>query len=125
MDMRCVAAPARWSWTVVILLIGSVLQAQSSSQGPAENRPLSSMVAVSLADDGGTGATSIPELVKVRVAQMVADSLPADAKFPLRNTVTDSVRTLPELQSNVVVRWLDQLTNDPNGPRFGSNCDYR
>ena len=88
------------------------------------NDPLSSMVAVTLKK--GSAFSSIPALVKARVRQMATNSLPSGVTFPLANVSDDSVRTLAELQHNVVVSWLDPLTTDNSyaAPRFGANCDY-
>lgn len=93
---------------------------------PDVTAPLASMVALVLRADGGTGATTIPAFVRARVDQIATNTLPAGARFPVANTTDDTLRTLPELQSSVVARWLDPLTNDtsPEGLRYGSNNDF-
>ena len=45
--------------------------------------PLSALVAMSLVDDDGTGATSIPDYVKARVQQYASNTLPLFVQFPL------------------------------------------
>lgn len=106
---------------------------------PAQDmtRPLSSMVAVTLPETvsfGGPLAATlpfpepahIPAYVKGLVQAHNDGNLPAGFEFPLAATATDTVRALPGLLHNVVVRWLEPLTfNDAVGqPRFGANCDY-
>ena len=49
---------------------------------------------------------------------------PLDGGFPLANGLTDSVRTIRGISSNVVISWLDPLTLDTEGPIFGANADY-
>ena len=87
---------------------------------------LSSMVAVSLVDDNGTGAENAADYVKGLVALYAANALPSEVSFPLANTNTDSVRALEGFRVNVVISWLDPLTLDTSieGPRFGANADY-
>jgi secreted PhoX family phosphatase len=88
--------------------------------------PKSAVVAVSLVDDLGTGAATIPDLVKTLVAGVVSDTLPAGTQFPLAAASTDDVRTIAGLRGNVLLRWLDPLTYEdtPEAPRFGGNNDY-
>ena len=82
-------------------------------------RPLSSMVAV-------TSPVSIVDRVKALVSSYAEGTLPEDSGFPLENTITDTVRTLPGMNHNVVARWLDPLTDSdsPYAPKFGANADF-
>lgn len=93
---------------------------------PDPNAPLSSMVAITFENEGGTGATNIADFVKARVNQMATGALPVDVEFPLANTTDDTVRSLPELGNHVVVKWLDPLTagEAATDPRYGANNDY-
>lgn len=86
----------------------------------------SSLVAVSLVDDRGTGAFDLGVFVRVRADQLARGTLPATAGFPLANASTDAVRSVGGTRASVVVRWLDPLTYDdaPTAPRFGANADY-
>jgi secreted PhoX family phosphatase len=88
--------------------------------------PLSSMVAVTFQGDEGTGAVTIPGLIKARVEQVAMGTLPAGVQFPLAPAATDSVRAIAGLASNIVVKWLDPLTfgADDAAPRYGTNTDY-
>ncbi|MDF3066057.1 MAG: hypothetical protein K0R38_1658 [Polyangiaceae bacterium] len=63
--------------------------------------------------------TTIAEFIQGRIEELGDDA-------GLSNASTDTVRTLPGLKSNVVVKWLDPLTyNDGNtAPRFGANADF-
>lgn len=51
-------------------------------------------------------------------------AVPAGFQFPLAQGNSDGVRTIAGLESDIVIRWLDPITPNPDGPRFGSNCDY-
>ena len=96
--------------------------------------PLSSIVAASfLAPVGLENETNPPEDIAAYVKAMVAKlntnpewALENGVEFPLTNTTNDSVRAISGLRTNVVVRWLDPLTNatDDADMRFGANCDY-
>jgi secreted PhoX family phosphatase len=57
---------------------------------------------------------------------MATGTLPAGVEFPLANTTDDTVRSLPELGSHVVAKWLDPLTagEAATDPRYGANNDY-
>jgi len=90
-------------------------------------RPLSSMVAVTLDFAGSTRATNIPDYVKSLVNEYATTGTTAlGDSFPLQNVTTDTVTTLPGLGSNIVVSWLDPLTEDESAdaPYFGANNDY-
>lgn len=121
--------------TVAMVVVGG--DAVARRKKPKPEGPLSSMVAVTLMEDGGTGADNIADLVKTRVDQFARGTLPAGVEFPLANEVDDRVRTLPELGHNVVAKWLDPIAKKkkrrgpelsgagPDGtPRFGANADY-
>lgn len=85
--------------------------------------PLPSMVAVGIRRGMNV---DLSQFMRARVRQIATGTLPANATFPLANGTSDTVRVLPELRHNVVVRWLDSLTTNtsPRAPRFGGNCDY-
>ena len=87
----------------------------------AQQDPLSSVVAVN-----ASGSQSIPAFVRMRVDEVAKGALPQNAVFPLPNATTDTVRTLPEWSHNVVIKWLDPITNDnlKDAPVFGANCDF-
>lgn len=108
----------------VMLINPAVLPTAALAQDQTD--PLSSMVAVTLKDAVGTGATNIAEFVKARVNQFARGHLAPTIQFPLANAATDSVRALQGLHHNVVIKWLDNLTfsNAADAPRFGANCDY-
>jgi hypothetical protein len=55
---------------------------------------------------------------------MADGTLPAFVQFPLAPASTDSVRSIAGLWSNVIIKWLDPITYDQKGPRFGANADY-
>lgn len=88
--------------------------------------PKSAVVAVAFADDLGTGATTIPGLVKVLVDDVAKDALAPGLQFPLAPASTDDLRMIAGLRANVLLRWLDPLTYEdtPEAPRFGANNDY-
>lgn len=100
--------------------------AQAGPPVPDPTAPLSSMVAVTFQNDGGTGATNIADLVKARVNQMATGTLPPGVVFPLANATDDTVRALPELGTQVVIKWLDPLTpgEAATDPRYGANNDF-
>lgn len=87
--------------------------------------PRSSMVAISLDDDLGTGARTIPTLVTALVDEYARGTM-GPIQFPLAPAATDTVRAIAGLHGNVVVSWLDPLTfdDDIDAPRFGANPDY-
>lgn len=107
------------STLLAALMVGGC--APAFAQQPPADRPLSSMVAVVQR----TGRP-IPTLVRRYVEQYTKGTLPASVQFPLANTVTDDVRTISNLQHNIVVKWLDPLS--PNAAaanlRYGANNDY-
>jgi len=99
------------------------------------NQPLSSTVALTLTDtaiaeltaDGVDNPQSLGAFVRKRVQQYSEGSLPEGAVFPLPNAFTDTVRTAPGIQSQVVVKWLDPIIDNPDattGPRWGANNDF-
>ena len=99
--------------------VDSVATVCGTTQSPA---PLSSMVANYLTDGGHS---DIPSYVKSLVRSYAeTGAAPLDGAFPLASDLTDSVRTIPGIDSNVVIRWFEPLTPDPDGPRFGANADY-
>ena len=99
--------------------VDSVTTSCGTAQHPA---PLSSMVATYLTDPSHD---SIPNYVKALVrSYATTGNAPLDGRFPLANGLTDSVRTISGIASNVVISWMDPLTPDPDGPRFGANADY-
>ena len=108
---------------LVFALVWTLLPSMALAQS---NAPMSSMVAVTLTDDQGTGAENAADFVKGLVEQYANDELSEDIQFPLANAATDSVRALDGFQSNVVVSWLDPLTwdNSVDAPRYGANNDY-
>jgi len=82
--------------------------------------PLSSMVAIT-----HKKGTNIASLVKNRVDDYAYGAL-GSFPLPLAAGAADNIFVLEGLQSNVVVKWLDPLTNDTsaNAPRYGANNDY-
>lgn len=113
---------------------------------PDVNDPLSAVVAVRFTGvpagfPGGSAPallpadTNIADYVKALVAHANANynfgtntwaggSIPAGFAFPLANSNSDASRQIAGLIHDVVLKWMDPLTNNPNGPRFGANCDY-
>jgi secreted PhoX family phosphatase len=113
---------------------------------PEVNDPLSAVVAVRFTGvpagfPGGSAPallpadTNIADYVKALVAHANANynfgtntwaggSVPAGFTFPLANSNSDASRQISGLTHDVVLKWLDPITSDPNGPRFGANCDY-
>ncbi len=113
---------------------------------PDVNDPLSAVVAVRFTGvPAGFPVGSAPQLlpadtniadyVKALVAHAntnynfgtntwAGGSVPAGFTFPLANSNSDSNRQIAGLTNETVIKWLDPITNDPNGPRFGANCDY-
>jgi secreted PhoX family phosphatase len=107
--------------------------------------PLSAMVALAFVDDrdvldaNGDRPSDIPDYVKALVHHFASvDPANPDPQnpliarkiqFPLAAASTDSLRTIPGLRANVVVKWFDPLsyeigTNALDVPRFGTNADY-
>lgn len=110
---------------------GSTSQTQTPFAGPTQsaqapvvppNAPLSSTVAVNIRSQTGP---SIPDYVRSLIAQYDAGTL-GGATFPLTNDLYDDVRAIRGLQPQVLLKWLDALTLDPNpeAPHFGANADY-
>jgi len=65
--------------------------------------------------------------VRRRVQQYADGNLPDGVQFPLLNAFTDTVRTTPGIESQVVIRWLDPMVDAPDpvtGPRWGDNNDF-
>lgn len=101
--------------------------AECRDDGPTDSiatRALSSMVAVYL--DSETGFDNIPDYTKSLVERYVAgeeiDGFPLSV--PPRDA--DFASVLDGLEQNVVVKWLDPITEDlaADAPRFGANNDY-
>ncbi len=88
--------------------------------------PRSGVVALAFADDLGTGANDVADLVKALVQKHSEAKLPPGLQFPLAAASTDTVRAIAGLRPTVLVRWLDPLAYDeaPEAPRFGGNNDY-
>jgi len=82
--------------------------------------PLSSLVAITH-EKGG----DIVSFVKKKVKDFAFGDLDG-FPLPLEPGVSDTMRVLKGLRSNVVVKWLDPLTTDtsPDAPRYGANNDY-
>lgn len=115
---------------------------------PDINDPLSSVVAVrftsipagfpsgsTLNPTSGPAPDNIADYVKALVAHANANynfgsntwaggSVPAGFTFPLANSNSDASRQIAGLTHEVLLRWMDPITNDGGGPRFGSNCDF-
>ena len=66
---------------------------------------------------------SIPDYVKRLVDEYARGTIDSDIQFPLLDAWTDTVRTIEGVQHNVVVRWLDPITDD-GSLVWGSNNDY-
>ncbi len=120
--------------------------ASSSLASPDVNDPLSAVVAVRFTGvPAGFPVGSAPQLlpadtniadyVKALVAHANtnynfgtntwgAGTVPAGFTFPLANSNSDANRQISGLTNETVLKWLDPITTDPNGPRFGANCDY-
>ncbi len=88
--------------------------------GVAADAPLSSVIAASFAGSDENFADTVKGLVD----QVLNDTLPEDIEFPLANRANDKVRTVSGAQSNIVISWLEPLSFDPEGPRFGANNDF-
>lgn len=108
------------------LLLAGVMASGSPAAfaaGPvsAPDRPLSSMVAVVQR----TGRP-LPTLVRRYADQLAKGRLSSNVVFPLPNSTSDSIRTISNTQSNVVVSWLEPLTPNASAtsPRYGANNDY-
>ncbi|MCC6573296.1 MAG: DUF839 domain-containing protein [Planctomycetes bacterium] len=90
--------------------------------------PLSSMVAVTFQPDSPIDAADLVDYVKELTERWNSSpsSLTAAGitEFPLAQGKTDEVRVLKGLKSNVVVSWLDPLTDNLEGPRMGAHADY-
>jgi hypothetical protein len=116
------------SWLLIVALFGFLLKqpAPTAAGHDTATPALSSLIAISFITDQNTEATNAADLVKALVHAYATDTLPSDVAFPLANETTDRVRTIPGLQYNVVVSWLDPLTQDdsPDTPRYGANNDY-
>jgi uncharacterized protein len=102
---------------------------ETETEGVPGSAPLSSMVALSFCDTAGTGATNIADYVKALTDHYANRSMPAGIEFPLAAAATDSVRAIPGLVPDVVVKWLDPLgwdnmTGPTTTPRFGANADF-
>lgn len=102
---------------------------ETEAEGVPSTAPLSSMVALSFCDVAGVGATNIADYVKALVVRYGTGAMPTGIEFPLSVAATDSVRAIPGLVPDVVVKWLDPLTWDnmtgpTTTPRFGANADF-
>ncbi len=104
--------------------------AKDPARGVPGDAPLSGMVAIRI-DGGGArlGQASydnIADYVKALVRATARGNLPEGVRFPLENATTDTVRQIPGLSRDVIVKWLDPLTADDSGtsPRYGANNDY-
>ena len=87
-------------------------------------RPLSSTVALVLSTTArANGETSIPNYVKRLVDDYNSGAIDPDIQFPLVDAWTDTVRAIEGLQYNVVVSWLDSISED-GSLRWGANNDY-
>jgi secreted PhoX family phosphatase len=107
--------------------------------------PLSAMVALAFVDDrdvldeNGERPSHIADYVKALVHHYSSmDPANPDPQnpliaqkiqFPLAAASTDSLRTIPGLRPNVIIKWFDPLTYDigtsiVDVPRFGTNADY-
>ena len=108
----------------LFLVAGMIFSGMLLGHAQVSNAPLSSMVAVSMQDDLGTGEADIASYVKALVAQYNDGSL--TTQFPLANVSTDTVRALEGLQHNVVISWLEPLTWDDGSEalRYGATNDY-
>ena len=51
-------------------------------------------------------------------------TVPKDFVFPLANSNSDDSRQLAGLTRDIVAKWLDPITSNGDGPRFGANSDY-
>lgn len=113
---------------------------------PDVNDPLSSVVAVRFTGVpagfpvGSAPAllptdTNIADYVKALVAHADANynfgtntwgagTVPSGFTFPLAQGNTDASRQISGLTHDIVLRWMDPITGNPNGPRWGANCDY-
>ncbi|MEZ4364013.1 MAG: DUF839 domain-containing protein [Kofleriaceae bacterium] len=102
------------------------LRRDSSVAGVPLDRGLSAVVALSYCDAANTGASDVAGYVKVLVERWAAGQL-GEVPFPLAAEATDTLRAIPGLVPDLVVKWLDPLTNDPDPARalrFGANNDY-
>ena len=113
---------------LIVALFGLLLsQPASTAAGHDTVTPaLSSLIAISFISDQDTGTTNAADWVKAFVHAYATGALSPSVEFPLANEATDRVRTIPSLQYNVVVSWLNPLTQDdsPDAPLYGANNDY-
>jgi secreted PhoX family phosphatase len=89
--------------------------------GVGSDAPLSGMVAVRLTDQN---YKSIPALMRARVDQFARGGTVEN--FPLANATDDQAHGVAGTAHNVVIKWLDPLTEDENidAPYYGANNDY-
>lgn len=102
---------------------------ETETEGVPGSAPLSSMVSLTFCDAAGTGTDNIADYVKALVAHYGNRTMPDGVEFPLAAATTDSVRAIPGLVPDVVVKWLDPLgwdnmTGPTTTPRFGANADF-
>jgi secreted PhoX family phosphatase len=110
-----------------LALAAALLGGLGSTAAPAAQpvadpaAPLSSVVALTQ-----RVGRPIPDLVRRYTALYAQGTLPATAVFPLPATTSEGIRTISNLDSNLVVKWLDPLTPDSTekGIRFGANVDF-
>ncbi|MEZ4731049.1 MAG: DUF839 domain-containing protein [Caldilineaceae bacterium] len=109
---------------LAVAMLASLLPGIATAQD--NNLPLSSLVAVTFVDGGGTEADNAADYVKSLVELYATDSLPEGMQFPLAAAATDNVRAIAGFGANVVISWLDPLTwdNAVDAPRFGANADF-
>jgi secreted PhoX family phosphatase len=126
-SLTCAMAHGQWSFSrgeitgpMPINVDGPPQTGQSLPVVPAD-RPLSSMVATYVSPEE---ARDIGQLVLDLLDDFVVGN--PTPGFPLEDTITDTFRTIPQMDHNVLVKWLDPLTPDlgASSPRFGANCDY-
>jgi hypothetical protein len=103
----------------IAILVGCA--GSGAAQQPDPDRPLPSVVAVAQR----TGRP-IPLMVRRYVEQYARGTLPANVQFPLANATSESVRTITNLRSDVLVKWLDPLSRRATAGslRFGANNDF-
>lgn len=116
--------------TFLCALIAAAMATPAAARNPDvdPNAPLSSMVAVRLTQPAaGVTAENLPDYIKALVERVaMGEALPEDVEFPLANRGTDTVRTITGTDHNVVISWLDPLTEntDPVAAHYGTNNDY-
>src|SRR5882672_7610479 len=88
---------------------GGTGQPGSFPTNPIGPDQLSAIVAAFLPP--GSAAADIPTMVRAMVAAN-PDGVtgPTSGQFPLPNATTDTIRTIPGISHNVVVKWFDPLT---------------